>query len=234
MVVNGVAQFVTARRVGVDECCEHRATTTNLETVSFGGVLGRENHDDRTGLVVEELRRSTPHDAGLEETLFKHQRRRLAKAHEPGLPTDFRLTKRGLRHFINPDTDAGAIARIRGLGVGVEVCSVEPEAQPIGRRRGRAPLAAVLGHDVGGECSDFAPVQGTIVNQHLSKCALVARVPGLAGARGVVTDTDVLRLRDVGIPFAFVAATFLIQLPGRHAIGEERPLSVVRRRHREV
>ena len=106
VVVNGVAQFVTARRGGVDECCEHRATTTNLETVSFAGVLGRENHDDRTGLVVEEFRRSTPRDAGLEETLFKHQRRRLAKAHEPGLPTDFRLTKRGLSHFINPGTDA--------------------------------------------------------------------------------------------------------------------------------
>ena len=111
------------------------------------------------------------------------------------------MDKRGLRHFINPRADAGADGGIRRLDVGIDVSSIEPKAQPGGRRLRRLALALVLGRDVSGEYVDLALGQRVVVNQHLGKRSLVAAT--LGGG----SDADVLRGSDVAKPFAIVAPT---------------------------
>ena len=196
-----IAQFAIGSRSGIYESGYNVTRAANLKAVAFAGVLGGEDNDDRADLIAEKLDRPIPRDLGLEKTLVEHQRWRLAKPRKPGLTANLSLAKRGLRHFINPRADAGTDGGIRRLGVGIDVRSVEPEAQPVGRRLGRLALALVLGRDVSGKCVDFALGQRVGVNQHLGKRSLVAAT--LGGG----SDADVLRGSDVAKPFAIVAPT---------------------------
>ena len=196
-----IAQFAFVSRSGIYESGYNVTRAANLKAVAFAGVLGGEDNDDRADLIVEKLDRPIPRDLGLEKTLVEHQRWRLAKPRKPGLTANLSLDKRGLRHFINPRADAGPDGGIRRLDVGIDVSSVEPKAQPVGRRLRRLALALVLGRNVSGECLDFALGQRVRVNQHLGKRSLVGAT--LDGG----SDSNVLRRTDVAEPFAIVAPT---------------------------
>ena len=230
VVVDLVAQFGSLGRGRIDERPEHRAGTADLESVSLAGVVGGKHNHDRAGLVVEELGQVATGEVSPQKTFVEIQCRRLAKPREPGLPTDLRLAKRGLRDLVHPDADAVAVGRVGSLGVGVQVGGIEPKPQPVCGQLGHRPFAVILGLHITVERAKFPAVQRTAVNHYLRERSLVAGVFGLAGALGIVAEADVPRLGKIAVPFAVVRAALAAQRTGRFPVGEKRPRPAIGRR----